>query len=182
MLTADSAIFSISRMLYSVCVCGFHFYSHKCFLMQGVIDVDKEVTKLEGKKDTLGKQLKKLQDASTVPDYQTKVPEEVRTQNSEKVSPVICSLLYILFISHTTFSFFRERERAFVCVCLPFLPASTMSHKNDICWVLIIAGESSEVTLCTKLSFKCLCSFFIFLYCCHPLLYNSIFCPIKIED
>lgn len=75
--------------------------------------------------------------------------------------------------------FFRERERAFVCMCLPFLPASTMSHKNDICWVHIIAGESSEVTLCTKLSFKCFCSFFIFLYCCHPLLYNSIFCPIK---
>ncbi|PVD22509.1 hypothetical protein C0Q70_18323 [Pomacea canaliculata] len=55
-------------------------------MLKGVIDVDKEVTKLEGKKDTLGKQLKKLQDASTVPDYQTKVPEEVRTQNSEKMN------------------------------------------------------------------------------------------------
>ena len=52
---------------------------------QGVIDVDKEITKLESNKDTLGKQLKKLQDAAAVPTYETKVPEEVRNKNAEKV-------------------------------------------------------------------------------------------------
>ena len=58
---------------------------HGPLTAQGVIDVDKEMTKLEAKKDTLGKQLKKLQDAAAVPTYETKVPEEVRNKNAEKV-------------------------------------------------------------------------------------------------
>ena len=52
---------------------------------QGVIDVDKEIGKLETKKDSLGKQLKKLEDAAAVPTYETKVPEDVRNKNAEKV-------------------------------------------------------------------------------------------------
>ena len=44
------------------------------------------MSRLQGKQETLGKQLKKLQDSSASDDYCSKVPEEVRTQNSEKVS------------------------------------------------------------------------------------------------
>ena len=51
-----------------------------------MIDLEKEVGKLESKKETLGKQLKKLQDAAAVPTYHTKVPEDVRNQNTEKVT------------------------------------------------------------------------------------------------
>ncbi|KAK7094600.1 valine--tRNA ligase-like [Littorina saxatilis] len=54
-------------------------------MLKGVIDVEKEISKLETKKDSLGKQLKKLQDAAAVPTYETKVPEEVRSQNAEKM-------------------------------------------------------------------------------------------------
>lgn len=55
-------------------------------MLKGVINVEKEVAKLDAKKDTLTKQLKKLQDAAAVPTYLTKVPEDVRNQNTEKMS------------------------------------------------------------------------------------------------
>ena len=45
----------------------------------------KEVAKLENKKKQLDGQLKKLTETSQKPDYETKVPEKVRTQNAEKV-------------------------------------------------------------------------------------------------
>lgn len=154
-----------------MCVCGFHFYSHKCFLMQGVIDVDKEVTKLEGKKDTLGKQLKKLQDASTVTDYQTKVPEEVRTQNSEKVSPVICSLLYISFISHTTFFFFvREREHLYVFVCHFFLQAQC---RTRMIYVGCISLQVNQVRLHYAQSYH-LNVYALFLFSCIAVIHFCI--------
>ena len=50
-----------------------------------MIDVEKELVKLETKKDSLGKQLKKLQDVAAVPTYHTKVPQDVRDKNTEKV-------------------------------------------------------------------------------------------------
>ncbi|XP_076436841.1 valine--tRNA ligase-like [Babylonia areolata] len=55
-------------------------------MLKGVINVEKEVGKLQTKKETLNKQLKKLQDAAATPTYLTKVPEDVRTQNSEKMN------------------------------------------------------------------------------------------------
>lgn len=55
-------------------------------LLKGMIDIDKEMEKLEGKKDTLGKQLKKLQEAAAAPTYTEKVPEEVRIKNQEKMT------------------------------------------------------------------------------------------------
>lgn len=48
--------------------------------------MDKEIVKLDSKKDALGKQLKKLQDAAAIESYESKVPEEIRNQNSEKVN------------------------------------------------------------------------------------------------
>nr|KAG5705773.1 hypothetical protein BaRGS_027432 [Batillaria attramentaria] len=54
-------------------------------LLKGFIDVDKELSKLETKKESLGTQLKKLQDAAAVPGYETKVPEDVRIQKAEKI-------------------------------------------------------------------------------------------------
>ena len=57
-----------------------------------MIDADKEVAKLEEKKNKLGLTLKKLQDAVAKPDYESKVPENVRKQNTEKVREVVTSL------------------------------------------------------------------------------------------
>lgn len=54
-------------------------------LFQGQIEVPKEKAKLENKKETLIKQLNKLTEAAAKPDYETKVPEKVRKDNSEKV-------------------------------------------------------------------------------------------------
>lgn len=55
------------------------------FFYQGLIDFEKEKVKLEGKKEKLVAQLTKLQDSTAVPGYEEKVPEKVRTQNTEKV-------------------------------------------------------------------------------------------------
>ena len=77
-------------------------------LLQGLIDLNKEITKLENKKKRLVDQLDKLHNSIKVPDYETKVrtcyfscffyelhsfiswlcvqiPESVRKQNADKV-------------------------------------------------------------------------------------------------
>ena len=54
--------------------------------MQGLIDAAKEIKKLEDKKTRLQNQHKKLTETAAKPDYETKVPENVRKQNTEKVS------------------------------------------------------------------------------------------------
>ena len=59
------------------------------FVLQGLIDISKEKTKLGGKKDRLSAQLEKIQADMAKPDYSTKVPEEIQKQNSEKVSPLV---------------------------------------------------------------------------------------------
>ena len=46
------------------------------------------IGKLNGKKDRLSGQLQKLQDAAAKEDYTTKVPEDVRQQNSQKVTSI----------------------------------------------------------------------------------------------
>lgn len=52
---------------------------------QGLIDPVKETEKLLKKQDTLSQQVSKLEQAMVAPDYETKVPEEVRQSNSEKL-------------------------------------------------------------------------------------------------
>lgn len=60
------------------------FISSACVL-QGLIDVTKEVAKLDDKRNKLNAQLKKLFETINGADYVTKVPENVRNQNSDKV-------------------------------------------------------------------------------------------------
>jgi len=54
-------------------------------LLKGLIDVSKEVTKLDEKKIKLEAQLTKLQTASAQPDYTSKVPETIQQQNTDKM-------------------------------------------------------------------------------------------------
>lgn len=56
---------------------------------QGLIDIEKEISRLDGKKDRLGSQLKKLTDTSSMADYSNKVPDDVRKQNSDKVGKIV---------------------------------------------------------------------------------------------
>ena len=51
-----------------------------------MIDASKELAKLEKKKETLLQSIKKLEQAIATKDYTTKVPEEVRNSNLEKLS------------------------------------------------------------------------------------------------
>ena len=57
----------------------------RALFIQGLLDITKEVAKLEDKKLKLSSQIKRLQEATTKPDYETKVPQNVREQNQEKV-------------------------------------------------------------------------------------------------
>ena len=48
-----------------------------CCFIQGLVDVAKEMSKLESKKEKLNGQLAKLREAMEIPDYETKVPDRV---------------------------------------------------------------------------------------------------------
>lgn len=52
---------------------------------QGLIDVEKEVAKLLGKKTDLEKQIKNLSEKVSKGDYKEKVPVKVQEQDAEKV-------------------------------------------------------------------------------------------------
>lgn len=69
--------------------CAMQTASEKCevhMLLRGVIDTNKEVSKLEQQKEKLVSQQDKLKEKMEVEGYQTKVPENVRKSNSEKFS------------------------------------------------------------------------------------------------
>ncbi|XP_052095273.1 valine--tRNA ligase-like [Mytilus californianus] len=69
--------------------CAVQTVSAKCechIMLKGIIDISKEISKLNGKKDTLSGQLQKLKDTTAKEDYTTKVPEDVRQKNSQKMS------------------------------------------------------------------------------------------------
>ncbi|BFZ05935.1 hypothetical protein BsWGS_08973 [Bradybaena similaris] len=75
--------------------CAMSTVSAKCethLMLKGQIDVAKEKTKLESKRETLSKQLTKLIEAAAKPDYETKVPEKVRTDNTEKVAALTAEI------------------------------------------------------------------------------------------
>jgi len=50
-----------------------------------LIDTSKEVEKLKKKSDLLSQTIEKLNKAMSVADYQTKVPEDVRSANKDKL-------------------------------------------------------------------------------------------------
>lgn len=54
-------------------------------LLKGLIEVDKEIEKLGKKKDNLASIVTKLEQAIAASDYLTKVPEDVRNNNQEKL-------------------------------------------------------------------------------------------------
>lgn len=54
-------------------------------LLQGLIDVEKEVAKLMTKKSDLEKQMEKLREKMAKSDYKEKVPVKVQEQDAEKV-------------------------------------------------------------------------------------------------
>lgn len=55
------------------------------FCTQGLIDTTKEVEKLKKKSDLLTQTVEKLQKSMSVPDYEVKVPEDVKDANKEKL-------------------------------------------------------------------------------------------------
>ncbi|XP_039752970.1 valine--tRNA ligase isoform X2 [Pararge aegeria] len=55
-------------------------------VLKGLIDPQKEITKLDKKKETLSQTINKLQQAISAEDYTTKVPVEVQKLNSEKLT------------------------------------------------------------------------------------------------
>ncbi|XP_077987163.1 valine--tRNA ligase-like [Glandiceps talaboti] len=68
--------------------CAIATVSDKCevhLLLKGLIDISKEITKLEQKKEKLDSQRSKLENATKIEDYQTKVPENIRQANAEKL-------------------------------------------------------------------------------------------------
>ncbi|PFX27275.1 valine--tRNA ligase-like [Stylophora pistillata] len=85
---------SSSERIHVVCEekpprgCAVATVSDKCevhVVLKGLVDVAKEITKLEGKKDKLNGQLTKLNEAMGIADYTTKVPENVQQQNLDKL-------------------------------------------------------------------------------------------------
>lgn len=54
-------------------------------LLQGLIDPVKELSKLDKKHELLKQSITKLEQAMAAPDYEVKLPEEVREANSEKL-------------------------------------------------------------------------------------------------
>ncbi len=69
--------------------CGFSTLSDKCklyIMLKGIIDIEKEEAKLDKKKTSLLQQIESLQKLMNAPGYETKVPEDVRQRNNEKLS------------------------------------------------------------------------------------------------
>lgn len=68
--------------------CAIFTLSDKCeihLLLKGLIEVDKEIIKLEKKKEGLGQTIGKLNQLIADPGYVTKVPEDIRNINTEKL-------------------------------------------------------------------------------------------------
>ncbi|XP_065828911.1 valine--tRNA ligase-like isoform X2 [Oscarella lobularis] len=68
--------------------CAVATVEDKCevhLLIKGLVDVDREIQKLEAKKEKVSAKLQKLNEAISARDYLTKVPENVRQGNDEKI-------------------------------------------------------------------------------------------------
>ena len=57
--------------------------------LQGIIDIDKELSSLKTKSTQLVEKKTKLEETINKPDYENKVPESVREDNSNKVCIII---------------------------------------------------------------------------------------------
>lgn len=68
--------------------CALSTLSDKCklyIMLKGIIDIDKEEAKLNKKKESLVKQIESIQKEQSRDNYETKVPEDVRQKNKEKL-------------------------------------------------------------------------------------------------
>jgi valyl-tRNA synthetase len=77
--------------------------------LSGVINVEKELIRLNAKKEKISGPLKKLKTAVAATDYQQRVPEEVRTANTEKLQQlsgelekVVQAIASITFVDQTS--------------------------------------------------------------------------------
>ncbi|XP_055949994.1 valine--tRNA ligase-like isoform X1 [Argiope bruennichi] len=69
--------------------CAITTISENCeayLLLKGHIDISKEISRLEQKKEKLDSQISKLKQATEVPDYESKVPAAVRESHIEKIT------------------------------------------------------------------------------------------------
>ncbi|GFR12487.1 valine--tRNA ligase [Trichonephila clavata] len=69
--------------------CAITTISENCeayLLLKGHIDISKEISRLEQKKEKLSSQISKLRQATEVPDYENKVPAAVRESHVEKIT------------------------------------------------------------------------------------------------
>lgn len=69
--------------------CAFSTLSDKCklyLLLKGIIDIEKEEQKMKKKKISLIQQTESLEKLMAAENYETKVPEEVRQKNTEKLA------------------------------------------------------------------------------------------------
>lgn len=68
--------------------CAIYTVSAQCeihLLLKGIIEADKEIAKLQKKKEFLVQSVSKLNQLAEAADYSTKVPIEVQAQNSDKL-------------------------------------------------------------------------------------------------
>jgi len=73
--------------------CAVALVSDKCEVhlhIKGLVDIGKEISKLEEKQTKTNSQLLKVMEAMKIEDYENKVPETVRLQNAEKVNCCVC--------------------------------------------------------------------------------------------
>lgn len=61
-------------------------------MLKGLIEIDKELQKLQKKKDNLISTVSKLQQLISSIDYSTKVPIDVQENNSEKLNESQCEI------------------------------------------------------------------------------------------
>lgn len=75
--------------------CGFSVVSKETgvqMMLKGLIDVAKEVAKLAKNVDGVKKQIEGMDKKMTIPNYETKVPEEIRVANTEKRESLVLQL------------------------------------------------------------------------------------------
>ena len=79
--------------------CGYSVISKSVgvhMMLAGSIDVSKEIAKLQKNSDGLRKQLEGLQKKVSIPNYETKVPENVRKLNAEKAESLSAQLQQVM--------------------------------------------------------------------------------------
>ncbi|XP_012938411.1 valine--tRNA ligase [Aplysia californica] len=78
--------------------CAMSTVSARCethLMLKGQIDIPKELAKLQSKKESLNQKLGKLTTDASKSDYEAKVPENVRTENSKKMEQLTAEIATI---------------------------------------------------------------------------------------